>query len=100
MSDRPGIFVSLLLPGIVAGMLLMGVLPVVFEALFPEIFREVFPRNTPFLILAVAIGTASTIGLLNLMLSSRSEERNVQNTNKTSRSKDKIKSPPGGVDAF
>jgi len=100
MSERPGILGLLVLPGTVAGMILAGVLLVVCDALFPETFREIFPINTPFLVLAVAIALASTIGFLNLVLSSRSGESNSRVADRPKRSKDKITFPPGGADVF
>jgi len=52
MRDRLSVF-DLCLPGIVAGMILAGVVLGVGDALFPDAFQKVFPRET-FLLLAVA----------------------------------------------
>jgi hypothetical protein len=100
MSERLSILGLLVLPGTVAGMMLAGVLLVISDALFPETFREFFPLNTPFFVLAVAIALASTIGLLNLVLSSRSDEPNSPVADRPKRSRDKITFPPGGADVF
>ena len=73
MSERLSVF-DLCLPGIVAGMILAGAVLGVGDALFPEDFQKVFPRGT-FLLLAVAIVAATVIGLVNLLLPSREEEK-------------------------
>ncbi len=72
MRDRLSVF-DLCLPGIVAGMILAGVVLVVGDALFPDAFPKVFPRET-FLLLAFAIVAASVIGFVSLFLPSHEEE--------------------------
>ena len=72
MRDRLSVF-DLCLPGIVAGMILAGAVLGVGDALFPDSFQKVFPRET-FLLLAVAIAAASVIGFVSLFLSSHEEE--------------------------
>jgi len=67
MSERPGIVGLLFLPGIVAGMLLAGVVLVAGDALFPDAFKILFPQKTPFFVLAIAITVTSTIGFVNLI---------------------------------
>lgn len=73
MRDRLSVF-DLCLPGIVAGMILAGVVVGVGDALFPEAFRKVFPRET-LLLLAIAIAAASVIGFVSLLLPSHEEEK-------------------------
>ncbi len=73
MRDRLSVF-DLCLPGIVAGMILAGVVLGVGDALFPDAFQKVFPRET-FLVLAFAIAAASVIGFVSLLLPSREEKK-------------------------
>ncbi len=73
MRDRVSVF-DLFLPGIVAGMILAGVVLGMGDAMFPESFQKVFPRET-FLLLAVAIAAASVIGFVNLLLPSHEEKK-------------------------
>jgi hypothetical protein len=55
-------------------MILAGVVLGVGDALFPDAFQKVFPRQT-FLLLAVAIGAASVIGFVSFLLPSHKEEK-------------------------
>ncbi len=73
MRDRLSVF-DLCLPGIVAGMILAGVVLGMGDVLFPEPLQKVFPRET-FLVLAVAIVAASVIGFVSLFLPPREEEK-------------------------
>ncbi len=73
MRDRLTLF-DLCLPGIVAGMILAGVMLGVGNGVFPDAFQKVFPRET-FLFLAFAIIAASMVGFVNLFLPSREEEK-------------------------
>ncbi len=73
MRDRLSVF-DLFLPGIVAGTILAGVVLGVGDAMFPDAFQMVFPRET-FLLLAVAIVAASVISFLSLLLPSHEEEK-------------------------
>jgi cyanate permease len=66
--------VDLCLPGIVAGMILAGAMLAVGDAMFPDAFRKVFPRET-FLLLAVVIIAASIVGFVSLFLPSHEEEK-------------------------
>ncbi len=88
MRDRLSIF-DLCLPGIVAGMILPGVVLGVGDAMFPGAFRKVFPRET-FLLLAVAIAAASVIGFVNLLLPPHKEVKSPKDISS--------KFPPGGHD--
>jgi cyanate permease len=73
MRDRLSVF-DLFLSGIVAGMILAGLVLGVGDAMFPDAFQKVFPRKT-FLLLAVAIVAASVIGFVSLLLPSHEEEK-------------------------
>jgi hypothetical protein len=88
MRDRLSVF-DLCLPSIVAGMILAGVVLGMGDALFPEPFQKVFPRET-FLLLAVAIAAASVIGIVSLFLPPREEEKSARNISS--------KVPTGGHD--
>ena len=88
MRDRLSVF-DLCLPGIVAGMILAGVVLGVGDALFPDAFQKVFPRET-FLLLAVAIVAASVIGFVNLLLPSQEEKKSPEDISS--------KFPTGGPD--
>jgi hypothetical protein len=87
MRDRLSVF-DLCLPGIIAGMILAGVVLGVGDAMFPDAFQKVFPRET-FLLLAVAIAAASVIGFVSL-LPSREEEKSPEDISS--------KFPTGGPD--
>jgi len=89
MRNRLTVF-DLCLPGIIAGMILAGVVLGMGDALFPESFQKVFPRET-FLLLGVAIATASIIGFLSLLLPSPEEEKSPKEISS--------KFPIGGHDA-
>jgi len=71
MRDRLSVF-DLCLPGIIAGMILAGVVLGMGDALFPEPFQKVFPRET-FLFLAVAIAAASVICFVSVLVPSHEE---------------------------
>jgi hypothetical protein len=73
MRDRLSVF-DLCLPGVVGGMVLAGVVLGVGDALFPNAFQKLFPRET-FLHLAFAILAASVIGLVSLFLPPCEEEK-------------------------
>ena len=73
MSERLSVF-DLCLPGIVAGMILAGAVLGVGDALFPDTFQKVLPRET-FLLLVVAIAATSVIGFVSLFVPSREEEK-------------------------
>jgi cyanate permease len=88
MRDRLGIF-DLCLPGIVAGMILAGVVLGVGDAMFPGAFQKVFPRET-FLLLAVAIAAASVVGFVSLLLPAHGEEKSPKDISS--------KFPTGGPD--
>lgn len=88
MRDKVSVF-NLFLPGIVAGMILDGVVLGVGDAMFPDTFEKLFPRET-FLLLAVALVAASVIGFVSLLLSSREEEKSQKSVSS--------KFPSGGPD--
>lgn len=73
MRERLSVF-DLCLPGIVAGMVLAGAVLGVGDAMFPDAFQKLFPRET-YLLLAVAVVTASVIAFVSLLLPSREEEK-------------------------
>lgn len=89
MRDRLSVF-DLCLPGIIAGMILAGVMLGIGDALFPEAFEKVFPRET-FLLLAFAIMASSIIGFVSLFLPPRREEKSPKDISS--------KFPSGGPDA-
>ncbi len=88
MRDRLSVF-DLCLPGIVAGMILAGIVLGTGDAMFPNAFQKVFPRET-FLLLAVAIAAASVIGFVNLLLPSHEEKKSLKDISS--------KFPSGGPD--
>ena len=88
MRDRLSVF-DLCLPGIVAGMILAGVVLGVGDAMFPDAFQKVFPRET-FLLLAVAIIAASLVGFVNLLLPPHEEAKSPKDISS--------KFPTGGPD--
>jgi hypothetical protein len=73
MSERRSVF-DLFHAGIVAGMILAGVALEAGDAMFPDTFHKVFPRET-LLLLAFAILAASIIGFVSLFLPSSAEEK-------------------------
>jgi hypothetical protein len=81
MRDTFTVF-DLCLPGIVAGMILAGVVLAAGDARFPDAFQKVFPRET-FLLLAVAIIAASIVGFVNLLLPSHEEEKSPKDISST-----------------
>jgi len=100
MSERPGVFDLVFLPGIVTGMLLAGVVLAVSVVSFPDAFHSLFPKNIPLLALGIAIAVASTIGLLDLAWPSRPHEQNHLNADSPKDSKEKNNFTPGGTDDF
>ena len=77
MSERLTVF-DLFLPGIVAGMILAGVVLATGDAMFPDAFEKLVPRET-FLLLAVAIVAASITGFVSLFLPSGEKEKSREN---------------------
>ncbi len=75
MREGLGVFDLTFLPGIVAGMMLAGVVLAAGSALFPDVFQSFTPQKTPLIVLATAIIVASVIGFLNLALPSRGKEQ-------------------------
>jgi hypothetical protein len=73
MRDRLSVF-DLCLPGVVGGMILASVVLGVGDAMFPDAFQKVLPRET-FLLLAFAIVAASVIDFVSLFLPPREEEK-------------------------
>ncbi len=73
MRDRLSVF-DLCLPGIIAGMILAGVVLGMGDALLPEPFQKVFARET-FLLLAFAIVAAIVIGFVSVVLPSHEKEK-------------------------
>ena len=98
MSQRPTGF-DICLPGIVAGLTLAAVLLAMGEAEFPYPFQQVFPRQT-LVLLSVAIGAASAVGLVSLFFHSRGDEEKPQQHVPSNDSKNKNAFPSGGTDAF
>jgi hypothetical protein len=98
MSQRPTGF-DTCLPGIVAGLTLAAVLLAMGEAEFPDPFRQVCPRQT-LVLLCVAIGAASAVGLVSLSFHSRGDEENPQQHIPSNDSKNKNALLSGGTDAF
>ncbi len=89
MRNRLTVF-DLCLPGIIAGMILAGVVLGMGDALFPESFQKVFPRET-FLFLAIAIAEAGVIGFLSLFVPPCREDKSPKDISS--------KFPIGGHDA-
>ena len=100
MSERPGVFDLVFLPGIVTGMLLAGVVLAVSVVSFPDAFHSLFPKNTPLLELGIAITVVSMIGLLGLAWPSQSHEQDHQDAAPPKDSKEKNNFTPGGTDDF
>jgi hypothetical protein len=98
MSQSPSGF-DICLPGIVAGLTLAAVLLATGEALFPNPFRQVFPHQT-LVLLSVAIGAASAVGLVSLFFHSRGDEEKPRQHIPSNDSKNKNALPSGGTDAF
>ncbi len=74
MSQRPSGF-DVCLPGIVAGLILAAVVLAMGEAEFPDLFRQVFPHQT-LVLLCVAIGAGSAVGLVSLFFHTREGKEN------------------------
>ena len=100
MRERLGIFDLLFLPGIVAGMMLGGVLLAAGGALFPDVFQSLTPQKTPLFVLATAIIVASATGFLNLALLSRGKEQDQQDPVPSRDSKTKHNDPSGGTNVL
>jgi hypothetical protein len=98
MSQRPTGF-DICLPGIVAGLILAAVLLAMGEAVFPDPIRQVFPHQT-FVVLSVAIGAASAVGLVSLFLHSRGHEEKPRPHISSNDLKNKNDLPLGGTDAL
>src|SRR6267378_7455240 len=98
MSQRLTGF-DLCLPGIVAGLTLAAMLLAMGEVEFPDPFQQVFPRQT-LVLLSVAIGAASAVGLVSLFFHSRGDEEKPQQHVSSNDSKNKNAHPSGGTDAF
>src|SRR5260370_41847710 len=98
MSQRLTGF-DLFLPGIVAGLTLAVVLLAVGEAEFPDPFSQVFPRQT-LVLLSVAIGAASAVGLLSRCFHSRGGEAEPPQHIPSNDSKNKNAPSSRGTQAF
>src|SRR5258708_5587585 len=98
MSQRVSGF-DLCLPGIVAGLTLAAMLLAIGEAEFPDPFRQVFPHET-LVLLSVAIGAGSAVGLVSLFFQPRGDEEKPQQHVPSNDSKNKNALPSGGTDAF
>jgi hypothetical protein len=100
MSERPGVFDLVFLPGIATGMLLAGVVLVASDASFPDAFHSLFPKNTLLLELGIAITVAGTIGFAGLAWPSRAHEQDHLDAAPSKDLKEKNNFTPGGTDAF
>jgi hypothetical protein len=98
MSQEPTAC-ELCLPGIVAGLLLATVALGTGEAGFPHAFQEMFPHQA-FEALPVAVGLASSLGLMNLFVHFRGDEQKPRLYIRSNDSKKKNSFPPGGTDAL
>ena len=98
MSQGPSGF-DICLPGVLAGLTLAAVLLALGETAFPEPCRRVFPHQT-LVLLSVAIGAGSTVGLVSLFFHSRGDEEKHRQHFPSDDSKDQDGFPLGGTDAF
>ena len=98
MSQRPTGF-ELCIPGIVVGLTLAAVVLATGEAVFSGPFRETFQHQT-FVVLPVAIGAASAVGLMSLFFHSRGDEEKRLQHIPSNDSKNKNSLPSGGTDAL
>jgi len=98
MSQRLTGF-DICLPGIVAGLTLAAMLLAMGETELPDPFRQVFPRQT-LVLLSVAIGAASAVGLVSVFFHSRGDEEKPRQHIPSHDSKNKNALPSGGTDAF
>jgi len=98
MSQRPTGF-ELCIPGIVAGLILAAVVLATGEAVFPGPFREIF-QHQAFVVLPVAIGAASAVGLMSLFFHSRGDEEKPRQYIPSNDSKNKNSFLSGGTDAL
>src|SRR5260370_36445057 len=87
------------LPGIVAGLTLAAGLLAIGEAEFPYPFRQVFPRQS-LVLLSVAIGAASAVGLVRLFFHSRWDDEKPRQHISSNYSKNKNALPSARTDAF
>lgn len=74
MKDRPYLPELIFLPGIVAGMLLAAVALSVGDSVLPNSFEQLVPPQT-LIVLAIAIATASILGLVSTFLAPRGERK-------------------------
>jgi len=98
MSQQPAGF-DICFPGIIAGLILAAVLLAMGETVFRDSFRQVFPHQT-FVVLSVAIGAGSAVGLVSLFFHSRGDEEKPRQHISSNDSKNKNALPSGGTDAF
>jgi hypothetical protein len=98
MSPEPTAF-ELCLPGLVAGLTLAAMVLAMDEALFPDLFPQVFSHQA-FLVLPVAIGAASSLGVMSLFFHSRGDEEKPREYIPSNDSKNKNSFPSGGTDAL
>jgi hypothetical protein len=98
MSQRP-IGFDICLPGVVAGLILPAVLLAMGNAVFPDPIGQVFPHRT-FVLLSVAIGAVSTVGLITAICDFRTDEQNRHECFPSGNSRNKNGFPLGGTDAL
>jgi hypothetical protein len=98
MTQEPTGF-ELCLPGIVGGLMLAAVVLAVGEALVPDPLQRVFPHQT-FVVLPVAIGAASALGVISLFFHSRGHEEKPQQIIPSDDSKKKNALSSGETDAL
>jgi hypothetical protein len=98
MSQEPSGF-EVCIPGIFAGVILAAVVLAMGEALFPDPFQEVFPHQT-FVVLPVAIGAASAVGVMSLFFHPRGDGEKLRQDIPSNHSKKKNNFPSGGTDAL
>ena len=72
MSQRPSAF-DLFLPGITGGLILAAIVIEIGDAMFPDAFRQLFPKQT-FVALCLAIGATAALGLISLLCQSQENE--------------------------
>jgi hypothetical protein len=87
------------LPGIVAGLILAAVVLAMGEALFPDPFQQVFPHQT-FVVLPIAIGAASAVGLVSLLFHFQGDEEKPRQHIPSNDLKNKNRISSGGTDAL
>jgi hypothetical protein len=74
MRGRSYLAELIFLPGIVAGMLLAAAALSLANSVLPNSFEKFVPRQT-LIVLAIAIATASILGLVSTFLPSRDERK-------------------------